>query len=171
MPIGNDAHPELHGAGEISAGNVDQPRRTTRRIVIGAGTAGLLLAGGVGVSAALAAAGPTPEQVVRSFVEATFAEPGGDAAAPMTCDRHDVVNLRLWSRDIAQRRIQYHLPPLQVGVTSYQQQDAGAKVIADVDIAVTLVEAGRPVERLTRPHRFTLTDDHGWKVCSVVATG
>jgi hypothetical protein len=73
-------------------------------------------------------------------------------------------------QDLMSRRQRLHLPPLQAGVAAYRGTKTGQAVTAMVEVTVTHTVNGQPQERLARPYTFTLTHEHGWKICSAAET-
>ncbi|MEV6489501.1 hypothetical protein AB0M20_12855 [Actinoplanes sp. NPDC051633] len=132
--------------------------------------ASVLVAGGAALGEGPGGAQDGPETVLRAYVQATLSTNDSAAAATVTCREPNLTSMQDWQLDLSQRRQRFALPALAADVTSYQSVATGRRVNATADVAVTLMTNGQPQERVTRPFRFTLVSENGWKVCGAAPT-
>jgi hypothetical protein len=111
-----------------------------------------------------------PEEVLDAYVQATLSANDDQAAAALTCRAPRLDSIRNWQRDLANQRQRLNLPPLQTSVAAYHDTRTDGAVNATTRVTVTLSIDGQPQEQLTRPYTFTLTHEHGWKVCTAAET-
>ena len=134
---------------------------------LGVATAGLLIAGTGAASLYGCGGDPNddPEQVLRTYIQATLTAQDTAAAVAVTCQYPRLSEMETWRDDLNDRRQRHSLPPLTAEIMSYRGAESRNAVTATADVAVTLATHGRPQERITRSFTFTLTSEDGWKVC------
>ncbi len=142
-------------------------RRTRLILAMVGGILAILCLGGVGVfisfyDEATKIERTNPDAVVDNFLRAYLVNRNDQEASLYTCRSGlDLSKVAAFRNDIQARESQYSIS-IQVvweGLTVATQGSAGT---VDVDLTRTLADDS---EQVTRPWRFNVVDEDGWRVC------
>ena len=134
---------------------------------MGAGILALLCLGGVGVfisfyDEATKIERSKPDVVVDQFLRAYLVNRDDKEASLFTCKKGlDLSSIEAFRTDLQSRESRFSIS-IQVVWEGLKVSTAGSRGTVDVDLTRTISDDS---EQITKPWRFTVVDEDGWRVC------